>query len=214
MYSFKHIDTTTPYTIDNIMASRSGAELRYSNRFLKFAGTTTQALNNIDNAGRVTEDLNTSEGIIEGQKENINKLFFVAEEVIAKINMFQTQSGETQINNIPLPTEGVRAGYGKKMGYIKLALEFVSAGLEHFMEETLLLAEALKDRDMVIARIAHQHREIEPVGQLSEVTPEDLVSGEPIDLGRYESSQPEPVMTPPTTPDVAKTAKGKKALKK
>lgn len=212
MYSFRRSDTKTPYTLDNIMAAKSGLEGRYASRFVKYAGTSQKSLTDIDTAGKVADNLHVSSSVIDTQTSNINLMFVVAEAVVKKINAFQAESGENQIQNIPLPTDLVRASYSKKMGYVKLVLEFVGEGLEHFMEQALNLEGALRNRDKVISEIAAYHREVEMVGELSEISLEDLAMPGPINIETY-TSQPADPISPPVTPDSIKT-KGKKALKK
>lgn len=195
-YRFRTTDKTPTYTLENLQSAgnMSESQSQFSARFAKPSTTTAQSLANIDNAGKITEDLSTYGGILQGQREAVNALFVHAEAIIASINTLQREAGVTLVENIPLPTQTVRTSHSKKLGYIKLALSFVGAGLNHFMEQNMEYETALAQRDTIIGRLASSRREIDHIGELSEISIDDLTESS------AQSVAPNHEVTPPTTP--------------
>lgn len=181
MWSFES-HKKTELNIDNsiIMAQRTGLEARYASRFTKYAGDTKDAIQKADDARRVADEFRTSAGIIETQQENITELFTVAEQAVNMINDFQRQSGKKQVNNIPLPGQAIKESYGKKLGYTKLSIKFVTAGLLHFMEECITMEAELRSKDLVIRTIAEEARSVPIIGRLQNIELDDLNSMDPI----------------------------------
>jgi hypothetical protein len=181
MWSFE-THKKTELNIDNsiIMAARSGLEARYASRFTKYAGDTKDAIQKADDARKVADELRTSAGVIETQQENITELFTVAEQAVNMINDFQRQSGKKQVNNIPLPGPAIKESYGKKLGYTKLSIKFVTAGLLHFMEECINMEAELRSKDLVIRTIAEEARSVPIIGKLQNIELDDLNSMDPI----------------------------------
>jgi hypothetical protein len=181
MWSFES-HKKTELNIDNsiIMAQRTGLEARYASRFTKYAGDTKDAIQKADDARKVADEFRTSAGIIETQQENITELFTVAEQAVNMINDFQRQSGKKQVNNIPLPGPAIKESYGKKLGYTKLSIKFVTAGLLHFMEECINMEAELRSKDLVIRTIAEEARSVPVIGKLQNIELDDLNSMDPI----------------------------------
>jgi hypothetical protein len=181
MWSFSKHERTDLEIPDAIMtAARSGLEARFSDRFYKFAGVTDESLKRADEARKVADGLRTSVGIIETQQENIDELFTYAEMMVKAIDNLQQQSGKKQVRNIPLPGNSIKESPGKKLGYVKLVLRFMNAGVLHFMEETMSMEDEIKSKDMIIKAIADEARAIPLIGRLQDVELDDLSSNDPI----------------------------------
>lgn len=181
MWSFEsHKRTELDINNSIIMAARNGLEARYASRFTKYAGDTADAIKRADDARKVADELRTSAGVIETQQENITELFTVAEQAVNMINDFQRQSGKKQVNNIPLPGPAIKESYGKKLGYTKLSIKFVTAGLLHFMEECINMEAELRSKDLVIRTIAEEVRSVPIIGKLQNIELDDLNSMDPI----------------------------------
>lgn len=181
MWSFEKYtrkETTIPETA--IMSMRSGLESRYADRFRGYAGTTEDSLKSADNARKTADSLRTAAGVVDAQKENVDDLFSAAELMVKMIDDFQRESGVKQIKNIPLAGESIKSSHGKKLGYTKLSMKFVSAGLLHFMEMSLNMMEDLKNKDKIIQAIADHRVDIPVLGRLTEVELDDLSSDDPI----------------------------------
>lgn len=181
MWSFeKYVrkETTIPESV--IMTMRSGLEARYTDRFRSYAGTTEDALKSADNARKTADSLRTAAGVVDAQRENTDDLFAAAELMVKMIDDFQRESGVKQIRNIPLAGASIKESHGKKLGYTKLAMKFVSAGLLHFMEISLNMMEDLKNKDKIIQAIADHRVDIPVLGRLTEVDLDDLSSDDPI----------------------------------
>lgn len=163
-----------------IMALRTGLENRYADRFRAYAGTTDDNIRSTDEARKVVESIRTASGVIDTQKENIAELFAQAELMVKMINDLQRETGVKQIKNIPLPGDSIKSSPGKQLGYVKLAMRFVSAGLLHFMEMTLQMKDDLDSRDQVIKMIAENRAEIPVVGRLVDIELDELSSSDPI----------------------------------
>jgi len=176
----KHEKTTVPEIEKVTMAARTGLENKYASRFQKYVGTSDDTLKHTDDARKVVDDFRTSIGVIDTQTDNINDLFAVAEVFVKTIDDFQRQSGHRQVRNIPLPGESIKQSPGKKLGYIKLSMQFMNAGLLHFMEETLALQQEIKERDNLIRAIAAETRDIPIIGRLQDISLDDLNSADPI----------------------------------
>lgn len=182
MYKFNsvNIKPLSDYE-DLIMASKAGTELRFSNRFVKYAGTSAEFNKAIDLTGQAVDDFRQSTGMIAEQKKAIDLMFMKAERAVNRLNELEQESGEKQITNIPLPTDPIRSSYGKKMGYIDLVIAFTNEGMLHFMEQTLELKQALKDRETVISRMAAQIPQLESLGSFQEIEISDLSAPQRVD---------------------------------
>lgn len=181
MWSFEPYKRQQTIIPDNIiMSMRTGLESRYAERFRGYAGTTDEAIKHTDNAKKTADSLRTAAGIVDTQKENIDELFTTAELMVKMIDDFQRESGVKQIRNIPLAGDSIKASSGKKLGYTKLSMKFVSAGLLHFMEMSLAMMEDLKEKDKVIQSIAEHRVDIPIIGRLMEVELDDIASDDPI----------------------------------
>lgn len=181
MWAFeKFTPTKTNVPNTTIMAMRNGLEARYADRFSKYAGTTDDHLRKVDRARQTTDDLRTAVGVVDTQKENIDQLFLAAETMVKMIDNFQRESGAKQVQNIPLAGESIKASYGKKLGYVKLSMKFVSAGMLHFMETALEMKADLQAKDAVIASIAEHTVKVPIIGSLTEVDFDELTTDRPI----------------------------------
>lgn len=185
MYRFKHTSIPPQLEIPVTMSKTTGSESRFANRFIKYAGTSEEFNKKYDLSGQAIDDLRTANGIVLEQKKAVDKMLLKAEEAINAISMLNKESGVQQIENIPLPTSATRASYGKKMGYNVLVMEFLTAGLLHFMEETINLEEALKSRDSAMARLAAQIPQLEIMGAYEPVEISDLISASVVDPATY-----------------------------
>lgn len=170
--------TVIPET--TIMAMRNGLEARYADRFTKYAGTTDDYLKKADQARQTADNLRTAVGVVDTQKENIDQLFLAAEMMVKMVDDFQRESGSKQVRNIPLAGESIKASYGKKLGYVKLSMKFVSAGLLHFMETVLTMQDDLRAKEAVIKAIAEDSIEVPIIGSLTDVNFDELNSDGPI----------------------------------
>jgi hypothetical protein len=199
MYKFRHTSIPPQLEIDTTMSKTSGSESRFTNRFIKYAGTSDEFNKKYDQSGQAISDLRTANGIVTEQKKAVDKMLLKAEEAINAISSLNEACGVEQIQNIPLPTQATRASYGKKMGYNVLVMEFLTAGLLHFMEETYNLEEALKSRDSAMARLAAQIPQLEIMGAYEPVEISDLISAPVVDTSTYtKAEKPQtPVMNTP-----------------
>jgi len=204
MYSFRKATIQPELNIDTIMATKTGQEMRFKSRFVKYAGTSDTFNQSVDKTGQAIDDLRTSAGMIVEQKKAIDILFLKAETAINEVNQLQTESGKKQVDNLPLPTDVIRSSYGKKLGYASLIMEFFTTGMLHFMEETINLEEALGSRDNTISRLAAQIPSLEIIGAFEEVSLSDLHNTPEVDAQTY--VKPEKNMSSP----LVGTKKGKK----
>lgn len=180
-YSFTTPSVEPIPNTDHTMASvRSGLEARFSDRFAKFAGVTSDSIKLADSAKNVASELRTSAGVIDTQIENINELFTLAEMMIKTVDDLQRQSGRTQVKNMPLPSNSIKASAGKKLGYVKLCMKFMNAGLLHFMEQSMNLEDHVKERNNVIRAISEEMRNVPIIGRLQDVDLDDLHSADPV----------------------------------
>lgn len=243
LYSFNnHIAEAIPLTDSTMTSVRTGLEARYADRFTKYVGTSSESIKRVDEAKKVADELRTSAGVIDTQTENINELFTVAEMAVKTIDNFQRQSGKRQVNNIPLPSESIKTSAGKKLGYVKLCMKFMNAGLLHFMEQSMSLEDEVKERNNVIRAIAGEIRSVPIIGKLQELDLDDLATTDPIidiktdvgfttdeedeikpsrsqrDSGVSMGKPPSPVQTKPSSPVVkskdSKDSKDSKESKK
>lgn len=206
-------DTVIPEQV--IMSMRTGLEARYADRFRGYAGTTDESLKSADDARKTADSLRTAAGVVDAQKENVDDLFVTAELIVTMINDFQRESGVKQIRNVPLANEAIKSSHGKKLGYVKMSMQFVSSGLLHFMDMTLQMREDLKTKDRIIQSIADNRVEVPILGRLTEIDLDDLSSDDPIietkvplEVGTIEEPMtkeaPPPTsqapITPPKTP--------------
>lgn len=159
---------------------RAGMEARYSDRFEKFAGTTDDYLKKADAARQTTDSLRTAVGVVNAQKENIDELFTAAELMVRMVNDFQRQSGSRQVHNLPLASDSIRSSPGKKLGYVKLVMKFVSSGMLHFMEVALAMKDDIKAKEAVIKAIGEDAVDVPILGRLSELDIGDLTNDAPI----------------------------------
>jgi hypothetical protein len=208
MYKFRHTSIPPQLDLETNMSKTAGSELRFSNRFIKYAGTSEEFNKKLDQSGQAIDDLRTANGVITEQKKAVDKMLLKAEEAINSISALNKESGVQQIENIPLPTNATRASYGKKMGYNVLVMEFLTAGLLHFMEETLNLEEALKSRDAALSRLAAQIPQLEIMGAYEPVDISDLITAPTVDASTYVKADK------PTTPVMNTPKKQTSAVKK
>jgi hypothetical protein len=192
MYRFKSASIPPELDMSAIMNGHTGTEGRFASRFVKFAGTSETFTKSIDVAGQAIDDLRQSSGMIQEQKKGIDKLFLLSERAIQAISLLEKESGVHQVDNIPLPSDPVRQSYGKKMGYVSLAISFLNEGLLHFMEETINLQTALDSRDRTISQLAGQIPSVELIGAFEEIALNDLVNTKPVDVASY-AKQEKPV---------------------
>lgn len=204
MYSFRKAQIQPELNIDTIMA-KTGNEMRFKSRFVKYAGTSETFNISVDKTGNAIDDLRTSAGMITEQKKGIDILFHKSEVAVNAINALEKESGKKQVDNLPLPTDIIRASYGKKLGYASLIIEFLTSGLTHFMEETLNLEDALQSRDATISRIAAQIPSVEIIGAFEEINISDLTDAVQIDPETYK--KPEKNMGSPMVGKQAKPGK-------
>lgn len=181
MWAFEKF-TPNPTVIPEttIMSMRNGLEARYADRFSKYAGTTDDYLKKVDQARQASDSLRTAVGVVDTQKENIDQLFVAAEMMVKMIDDFQRESGAKQVKNIPLAGDSIKASYGKKLGYVKLAMKFVSAGMLHFMEMALTMQDDIKAKEAVIKAIAEDSIEVPIIGSLVDINFDELSSDSPI----------------------------------
>lgn len=181
MWSFQSFTPSKTEIPESKMANiRAGMEARYSDRFEKFVGTTDDYLKKADAARQTTDSLRTAVGVVNTQKENIDELFAAAELMVKMVNDFQRQSGSKQVKNLPLASDAIRSSPGKKLGYVKLVMKFVSTGLLHFMEVTLAMADDIKAKEAVIKVIGENSIDVPILGRLSDLDIEDLSDESPI----------------------------------
>lgn len=180
-YSFATSSVEPIPNTDHTMTSvRSGLEARFADRFAKFAGVSSDSIKLADSAKNVASELRTSAGVIDTQIENINELFTLAELMIKTVDDLQRQSGRTQVKNMPLPSNSIKASAGKKLGYVKLCMKFMNAGLLHFMEQSMNLEDHVKERNNVIRAISEEMRNVPIIGRLQDVDLDDLHSADPV----------------------------------
>lgn len=181
MWEFDSYTSSPTIIPDRKMSSmRAGLEARYSERFIKYAGTTDDYIKKADQARQTTDSLRTAIGVVDTQKENIEELFTAAELMIKMIDDFQRQSGAKQIKNIPLAGNSIKSSPGKKLGYVKLAMKFVSAGMLHFMEMSIDMKHDLDSKDAVIQAIAEDSADVPILGRLTEVDFDELGNDGPV----------------------------------
>jgi hypothetical protein len=164
----------------SIKMSRNGLENRYADRFKGYVGTSDDYLKKADQARSASDSLRTAQGVIEAQKENIDELFIASELMVKMIDNFQRESGLKQVKNVPLPGESITKSPGKKLGYVKLVMKFVSAGMLHFMETAIEMGDDIKKKEAVIKAIAEDQVEIPIIGRLTDIDLDDLSSDGPI----------------------------------
>jgi len=218
-YQRKEITVPTAAT----MAIKTGLEARYADRFRAYAGTNDDTIKQVDEAKKTTESLRLASGIVDTQKENIKELFTQAEMMVKLVNDFQRNSGVKQVKNIPLPGASIKASPGKQLGYVKLCMNFISAGMLHFMEMTLQMKDDLDSRDQVIKMIAEHRAEVQTLGSIIDVELDELSSEDPIvetkeplvtddddDITELSSSGAQIGVIPPVTPPKTPVQKGGK----
>lgn len=181
MWEFeKYTSTPAPIPKSAIMTARSGLEARYADRFNKYVGTTDENLRWADKARSTTDSLRTALGVIDTQKENVEELFIEAEMMVKMIDDFQRESGVKQVRNIPLAGESIRTSPSRKLGYVKLSMKFIAAGMLNFMETALSMEHDIRQRDMIIKAIGDEHVDVPVIGRLTEINPDDMSSDGPI----------------------------------
>lgn len=206
MWKFEPYNRKETIIPNKVMASmRNGLEARYADRFRSYAGASEDSLKHADNARLTADSLRTAAGVVDTQKENIEELFMAAEMMVKMIDDFQRESGIKQIRNIPLAGASIKESAGKKLGYVKLAMKFVSAGLLHFMDISLNMNEDLKAKDKIIQAIAEHRVDVPIIGRLTEVELDELSSDDPIVETKlpidHDDLEKEPLIpTPPITP--------------
>jgi hypothetical protein len=181
MWSFAvHTPQTINIPISAMASVRSGLEARYASRFSKVSGTSSSSLKHTDDARKLVDEFRTSSDVIATQEQNIKELFYTAETMLKTIEDFQMKTGEKQVNNIPLPGPSIQNSYGKKLGFIKLVMQFCNAGMLHFMEQTLELKDDIDNKDSLLRAIAGEYRETRVLGSIQTVEIEDLSKDDPI----------------------------------
>jgi len=205
MYRFKAAKIPPELDIQSIMSSSSGPEGRFASRFVKYAGTSETFTKSADLTGQAISDLRTSAGVIAEQKKGVDRLFLLSERAIAGVSQLEIESGVHQVDNIPLPNDGVRGNYGKKMGYVALTVGFLSEGIVHFMEEVINLQNALESRDKIISQMAAQIPSIETIGAYEDVNLTDLSTAKPVDVAVY--TKPEKATSPVVSGNLQKKKK-------
>lgn len=181
MWKFENFTPTpTPIPDTTIMSMRNGLEARYADRFTKYVGTTDDYLQKADQARQAAGNLRTAVGVVDTQKENIDQLFLHAEMMVKMVDDFQRESGSKQVRNIPLAGDSIKASYSKKLGYIKLSMKFISAGLLHFMSMTLEMKDDIASKEAIIKAIAEDSMEVPMIGSLVDINLDDLGSDSPI----------------------------------
>jgi len=207
MFNFRSANIPPELEYQEIMAMRTpnGTEGRFASRFIKYAGTSETFNSSVDKTGQAVDDLRTSAGMINEQKRAIDKLFLRAEEAINMVDGLEKESGVAQVENLPLPTDVIRVAYGKKMGYTSLVMEFLTAGMLHFMEQTINLEQALQSRDNTISRLAASIPQLEIIGAFEEITVSDINA--PVDVPAQTYTKAEKPAIPPTANTPKKTKK-------
>lgn len=181
MWSFQRFTPSKVEIPETKMSNmRAGMEARYSDRFEKFVGTTDDYLKKADAARATTDTLRTAVGVVNTQKENIDELFTAAELMVRMVNDFQRQTGSKQVNNIPLASDSIRSSPGKKLGYVKLVMKFISSGMLHFMEVALEMGADIKAKEAVIRAIGEDAVDVPILGRLNDIEIGDLSDDSPI----------------------------------
>lgn len=190
--------------------SSSGLEKRFEGRFSYYTGPSQEYFENYNKSNATVESLQTAEAVIRTQRENLDKLLTVADSAVIGITRLQELTGIIQVNNIPRPTEDVRQSGAKSAGYLKLTIEFLAAGMLHFMEATYNMNKDHDKKDKVIKMLAEADREIQLLGELEELdinelsplatvatTTSDGTSNRPTDLPSPPLTSPEPRLLSP-----------------
>jgi len=107
---------------------------------------------------------------------------------------------------------------------VKLCMNFISAGMLHFMEMTLQMKDDLDSRDQVIKMIAEHRAEVQTLGSIIDVELDELSSEDPIvetkeplatddddDITEPSTSGAQIGVVPPVTPPKTPVQKGGKA---
>jgi len=151
------------------MASLPGLEARFSGRFTRTKGPNAKNLSDIDEVKTMAENFKIQQAIISTQKENIKVLCDLCSEIISGLTVFQQQSGVRQINNIYLPSAEIRNSSGKQLGYVKLCLQFLSAGVKHFMEENINLTTEIREKASLLSALAQYSEDVEILSEIEEL---------------------------------------------
>jgi chaperonin cofactor prefoldin len=160
--------------------SRIGSEGRFATRFTRKVEPSSSDITNVESARKVASQLQEARGVVEGQKESIKTLLDFCDHVVSEIDSFQTQSGVRQVTNIPRPTDTVKLSPSLQLGYIKLTIEFLGAGMEHFMEDNINLQEEIKDLKKVVKEIGAFEGSVIALGEIQELDPMTLDTDAPV----------------------------------
>jgi hypothetical protein len=178
--------------------SRSGMEKRFADRFHQRSRSTQEDIESIDAAKSVADQLTTARAVISTQEENVNELFSTCVELVKEVDIFQQQSGQRQVNNIPLPSTKIMSSFSLKLGYIKLSLQFFGAGMEHFMEENLDMSHELKMTKNTLSSISEYSGDVTLIGKLEEINFNEDQAESPIIDTRTELMNDDDDMDPQT----------------
>jgi hypothetical protein len=189
------------------MASRSGLEARYSNRFAKIENSSSNVIKAIDSIGNVADQLKTARAIVSTQETNIKALGSTAEEMICGLNTFQDMSGVSLVKNIPVPSADVKASYGKTLGYVQLTMRFLQSGMLHFMEETINAKIRIADLEKIVSQVADYEGEVTMIGELQSLDIDQLervktLTSTKIDHDETSESEDEPTPVVQTVPKI------------
>jgi hypothetical protein len=158
----------------------SSLSSRYADRFNGITLLTGPDLTTIDTARGVADNLRLSDASLKSASKGVDQLIEVASDAVAAIDRFQIESGKRQVNNIPLPTDAIKSSFGKKLGYIKLVIQFLAASNEHFMEQTLNLEMGGNNLKSILSNIAGATLDPDILGELHELELGDLQTDAPI----------------------------------
>jgi hypothetical protein len=185
MWKFKSANIPPELDISTIMSTAQGVESRFGNRFIKFAGTSEKFTQSADLTGNAINSMRESAAMITEQKKGVDRIFLMAERAINSISNLEKDSGKNQVKNLPIPSDAIRASYGKKMGYSALTMEFLTDCALFFMEEVINLEEALTSRDNTISKLAASIPDQEIIGAFEEIDLNELSSVPQVDTSTY-----------------------------
>lgn len=195
------------------MASYSGMEGRYTNRFTKLKQQTGDSIKNYDSAGNLAEHLTTAKASLKAQEKNTKDLLATAQEMIIGIDTAQQMFGHTYVKNMPLPSAAIRESPSKQLGYIQLTMRFLQAGVVHFMEQMSEATDRIEHLEKILSKLAVYDEELDLLGEMQALNLEQLEAEEKSPPTPPPESVTSPVATP-TTPTRSQTLKDNTTTKK
>jgi hypothetical protein len=162
----------------------SGTENRFSGRFSYFTGGEYNAREVDLKHDEATQSYQLAAASTLAQSKNLAVLLTTCEEALQAINKLQLASGEKMVALMPAPTESIKKSPAKSAGYVKLCVEFLTAGLLHYMENGYDLSKELRVCQKQLQLRSEISYDFEPMGELEELDPGSEVWDAPVSQSR------------------------------